>query len=432
MRFYFPDSQDQVDPTFDFEREDHLPHHVRQRDDRYAHEVLTAPAYEGVLVSKAIVDGLTGSVTRYTSAQRRRLYDVGAHRFFRLDAHGRRMVALGDCGAFSYIEEEVPPISVDDAIDFYEGCGFDEGISVDHLVPAFVSERVPLLAQSDELVAEIERWERRIDITLENADAFLQRHAARGCRFEPLGAAQGYSPSSYARSVEALQRMGYRRVALGGMVPMKTDGIVESLEAVHQVLEPGVGLHLLGVTRTHVLDTFRSLGVTSFDSTSPFRQSFMDDTDNYYWPGERPYVAVRIPPIDGNARLKARIRAGQVDHDAARDGERECLRLVRAFAAGTADLEEVLSALRRFAVVVGETDRKGAVRDRSADYARTLGDRPWERCACGVCGEAGVEVVLFRGTERNKRRGFHNLAIFNADLQDRIARSDGGPDRRTA
>jgi hypothetical protein len=24
----------------------------------------------------------------------------------------------------------------------------------------------------------------------------------------------------------------------------------------------------------------------------------------------------------------------------------------------------------------------------------------------------GVEVIIFRGSERNKRRGFHNLAVF--------------------
>jgi hypothetical protein len=37
MKFFFPDSQDQVDPRFDFESEEHSPFRVRQRDDRYAH-----------------------------------------------------------------------------------------------------------------------------------------------------------------------------------------------------------------------------------------------------------------------------------------------------------------------------------------------------------------------------------------------------------
>ena len=32
-------------------------HRVRQRDDHYAHEALTNVPYEGILVSKAMVDG---------------------------------------------------------------------------------------------------------------------------------------------------------------------------------------------------------------------------------------------------------------------------------------------------------------------------------------------------------------------------------------
>ena len=33
----------------------------------------------------------------------------------------------------------------------------------------------------------------------------------------------------------------------------------------------------------------------------------------------------------------------------------------------------------------------------------------------------GIHVVIFRGTERNKRRGFHNLHIFNHRLQEKLA-----------
>ena len=421
MRFYFPDSQDQVDPNFDFVREEHLPHRVRQRDDRYAHEVLQRPAYEGMLVSKAIVDGSAKGAGKYTGAQRRRLYDLGARQFFRLDSGPNPLHSLGDCGAFAYIEEVEPPITVDDAIDFYDGCEFDAGISVDHLVPAFRSERTPELFVTDELLEEQRVWQRRVDITLENAATFLQRHRERNCSFEPVGAAQGWSPSSYAKSVEALQQMGYTRIALGGMVPMKTPQIIESLEAIDDVRSPDTRLHLLGVTRVSELGTFQAYGVTSFDSTSPFRQSFMDDADNYYAPDGDHYVAVRVPPIDGNARLKSRILSGQVDQDAARTGERHCLQLLRAYGSHEVELDEVLHALRSYHLVVGEPDRKtGSVRDRTAEYARTLHARPWERCECGVCGAVGIEVVLFRGSERNKRRGFHNLAVFANELRDRL------------
>ena len=53
---------------------------------------------------------------------------------------------MGDCGAFTYVREETPPYSVDEVIDFYEGCGFDFGISVDHVI----------LGGPHEVVAELE------------------------------------------------------------------------------------------------------------------------------------------------------------------------------------------------------------------------------------------------------------------------------------
>lgn len=76
MDFYFPDSQDQINPSFDFLSEERSPFHVRQRDDRYPHEVHKKPPYTGILVSKAIVDGL-GGAGRYTAAQRHQSLSPG-------------------------------------------------------------------------------------------------------------------------------------------------------------------------------------------------------------------------------------------------------------------------------------------------------------------------------------------------------------------
>src|SRR5438105_4181387 len=73
LRFFFADSQDLINPGFDFEAEEHDVFRLRQRDDRYPHEVLSRPPYEGLLVSKSIVDGTNSSSGRYTVAQRNRL-----------------------------------------------------------------------------------------------------------------------------------------------------------------------------------------------------------------------------------------------------------------------------------------------------------------------------------------------------------------------
>ncbi|MDI8746466.1 DUF4981 domain-containing protein, partial [Salmonella enterica subsp. enterica serovar Montevideo] len=39
LKYFFPDSQDFIDPSFDFVRETRNEHRVRQRDDHYPHEV---------------------------------------------------------------------------------------------------------------------------------------------------------------------------------------------------------------------------------------------------------------------------------------------------------------------------------------------------------------------------------------------------------
>jgi hypothetical protein len=400
MRFYFPDSQDQIDPSFDFMTEERSPFRIRQRDDLYAHEVLDPVPYSGMLVSKAIVDGVAGAAGKYSAQQRQRLYREGIREFFRLDdAPGPRLDTMGDCGAFTYVREDLPPYTVDEVIDFYEGCGFDSGFSLDHVVLGF--QLHPSL--SEEMLPSL--WTERRQLTVDLARQFLQRHAARGCDFEPIGVAQGWSPDSYADSVRQLQDIGYARIALGGMVAQKDHEILAVLEAIDRVRDTTTGLHLLGVTRTQHIPTFADLGVTSFDSTSPFRQAFKDDRDNYY-DGARAWIALRVPQVDGNVKLQRSIRAGRIDGQSARRLEQRALRTLVAFDAGDATLDAAVEALRDYERLHDEG------RDRTDQYRHVLAAAPWKHCECAVCRSVGIQVIIFRGTERNKRRGFHNLHVF--------------------
>lgn len=410
MRFFFPDSQDQVDPSFDFRTEQRSIHRVRQRDDRYAHELLDPVPYNGMLVSKPIVDGLPGAAGKYTAAQRNRLYREGAHRFFRLNNGSSSLQIMGDCGAFTYVREQEPIYTVDEVIDFYDGCGFDIGIAPDHVVFGYD-------AHLDARAADVpEDWLFRQDLTLSLAGDFLRSHSKRGCGFQPVAVAHGWSPQSYASSVDAIQKLGYQRIAMGGMVPLKTPDILNTLKAVATVLRPETELHLLGVTRTAHVQDFAGFGVTSFDSTSPFRQAFKDDKDNYY-ALDRTYVAIRVPQVDGNTRLRRRITAGEVDQRQARSLEKACLDRIRRFDRAECELGDVIDVVCSYDQLLGEK------KDRSDKYAETLAERPWQSCHCAVCRKIGVEVILFRGADRNRRRGFHNLAVF----ADRLSRDLGAP-----
>jgi hypothetical protein len=220
-----------------------------------------------------------------------------------------------------------------------------------------------------------------------------------------MAAAHGWSAESYAESVSKLIQLGYKRIAMGGMVPLRTPDILNSLKSVKRELKKSTELHLLGVTRVNEMSLFMGYGVTSFDSTSPFFQSFKDATDNYY-SGNETYMAIRIPQVDGNTSMKKIIASGKVNQNKAIDMEQNALNLIRRYADRKAKLNDVLEAVLAYESLM--PNRK----DHSQAYARTLKNRPWENCECGICNTVGVEVIIFRGSERNKRRGFHNLAVF--------------------
>lgn len=393
MKFYFPDSQDLVSPTYDFHRDEYSPLRVRQRDDLYAHEVLDETPYDGLLVSKAIVDGSVTGAGKYSESQRARIYRLGVRKYFRLPD---QVETLGDNGAFNYILEKVPPVTVEETLDFYEGCGFDAGISVDHVI--FGYEAAPGLEASNP------EWAERRLITLRMAEDFFEAVARRGARLSPVGAAQGWSPASYADSVKQLQAIGYSRIALGGMVPLKTRDIIDCLTAIDDIRTPATQLHLLGITRVDSMVDFARHGVTSFDSTSAFRQAFMDDRRNFHTV-DADFVAVRVPQVEGNTVLKRNILAGVVSQKDAVAAERECLRRLRSFDIGSTTVADVLGVLGEYEVIT--KSKKSYL----AAYERTLEATPWKTCDCRLCERHGIEIAIFRGTERNKRRGFHNLSV---------------------
>lgn len=410
MKFFLPDSQDSVDPSFDFEKEQRSQDRLRQRHDLYAHEVFTQPAFDGFLVSKSMVDGFGTLGGRYTLSQRLRLLQVGAPEFFRVDRAPNRLEIMGDCGAFSYLKEKKPPYTVDEILEFYTACRFDSGVSLDHVIIDFIPEADAPGAGPRTVPAALRQ---RQELTLTHAKDFLHKHKAGRYFFKPIGVAQGWSPRSYAASVKHLQQMGYNYIALGGMVPLKSQDILRCLEAIQLERNPATRLHLLGVTRTGHLHEFNRLGVASFDSTSPLRQAFKDARDNYYWQGQT-YTAIRIPQFKGNPELQESITLGKVSQERACRLEKACLQAMKQFEAGRRSVSKVVEVLLEYEQFYAG----GSKHSHAADYERTLTEAPWRKCPCDVCRQLGHHVILFRGAERNRRRGFHNTWSLYRQLRE--------------
>jgi hypothetical protein len=410
MKYFLPDSQDLVDPSFDFETERRSVTRLRQRDDQYAHELFSQRMLDGILISKGIVDGFGATGSRYTIAQRQRLLRVGAREFFRLEKTPWSPIALmGDCGAFTYVRESSPPYSIEDVSAFYVDCGFDYGISVDHVILEYNATWDDSPKDVLPTVAE------RQAITIDLARKFFQFHRRERLPFELLGVAQGWSPKSYEQSVRELQKIGFRYIAVGGMVPLKTPEIIASLRAIAHVRREDTKLHLLGITRTESLPEFAALGVSSFDSTSPLRQAFKDAKDNYY-SMDAEFTAIRIPQVEGNPTLQKRISSGQVEQEKARHLERAALLAMKRFDAGEIKAPAVLNALEEYEDCYAPDNAS-----HREQYAATLDARPWKSCACDVCTTLGHHVILFRGAERNRRRGLHNTWTFYRRVQRQTA-----------
>ena len=327
MRFVYADSLDYVDPGYDFLQDRNAPGRQAYWDDLYPHEILDQPPYDGILVSRGIVGDRGGG--KYTETQAMRFRRVGARAFLRLDdAKFQRLALFGDCGAFTYSKESEPPYTPEDMLGFYEDGGFDYGCSVDHIIFDFE----PIL---DGMDGGSEEAERRFDITLANAEVFLKASRRLGNRFTPLGVVQGWSPGSMAVAAERLVAMGYRYLAVGGTVPLKSSQIHQCLRSIRAAIPAEIRLHILGFAKADDIHEFQTYGIGSFDSASPMIRAFKDARANYYLSASNGrllyYTAIRVPQADESPKLGQLIKRGSFQQEDLRALESEALGSLRAY-----------------------------------------------------------------------------------------------------
>jgi len=422
VKFIFADSLDYVDPGYDFLRDEFSSERSAYWDDLFPHELLETPPYDGILVSRAIV-GDHKHKGKYTESQAMRFRREGARKFLRLeDPRFRSLSLFGDNGAFSYAKSAEPPYSVDETLEFYTEGRFTHGCSVDHVIFEFDPRFQDMTGGSPDA-----RY--RFEITQTLARQFLRASNHMPKLFTPIGVVQGWSPGSYAMAAENLVKMGYQYIAIGGLVPLKTHQIHMVLSAIRERVPKGteVEIHLLGFAKADHISDFRQYGVTSFDSTSPLVRAFKDKSKNYYLPTNghdlEYFAAIRIPQALENPRLKRHIRQGTYRQEDLLRWEKSALNAVRGIATGDANLDEALESLRRYSLPLIDT---GAAPQSTLDkqvaqlidtYRRTLAEKPWEKCSCEVCRTAGIEVIIFRASNRNKRRGIHNLRVFHRHVR---------------
>jgi hypothetical protein len=395
MRFFIPEWDDRVDPGYDFLSDTHSPAHKSNpiKNDFYMWDIfgIENVPFDGVLVSIAT---LQQNQTKYQS-----ILKSGIHNFLRLP---KKFEILADCGAFSYIDKEIPPYKTSDVLKLYCDGGFDFGVSVDHLV-------VPMYRDQNR---------DRIKITYKNGiEAFHLWEKKYKSDFQLIVAVQGDDVSDYLNMFDNYYQRGIRHFAFGSLVRASTFFIeklvIALIKNIKTTKKSPEFIHFFGVARCALFPKFKELeefvGQVSFDSASYLRKAWLTSANTQFnyidrdWEG---YSAIRIPPKLDHAKENS------LDHDEYNVLSHMCLDTLRKFDENSISYDDAIQELEKF-IEVRQDDPK-----LLTYYKRTLKSKVWKECPCPICKNIGIDVMIFRGNNRNRRRGFHNIFAFNQLLKD--------------
>ena len=389
--YFFPDWDDYVYEPFQREET----HEDRQSDRRrYAHEIFGAKTpYDGLLFSLTQLKTRKGPLSRLET---RGTFDLRGDR--RLP---EGMLLFGDPGAFSYTADSEPPITSEEAASLYDKFGFNLGASVDHIpIPSITPE---------------EKKE-RMDLTEENAEQFLKICRENEYQFVPVGSIQGVTVDDYVCYARRYIEMGYKHIALGGLVRRKDSEILKIVAAVRKILQKhtrgineNIWVHLFGILRPELQNSFQNLGVSSFDSASYLRKAWMSSDRNYLAPdGKGWYGTIRIPMSTSKAMRDA-AKSQSISTEQLEELESQCLSNLDDFDGTPESKKKVLESVDEYGPLL---QRKGEGNHFKDEHEKLMSDQPWKKCKCPVCKNLGIQVVVFRGANRNRRRGFHNTWVF--------------------
>ncbi|MGH9753000.1 MAG: hypothetical protein ACREA2_09465, partial [Blastocatellia bacterium] len=265
VSYFLPDWDDLLDRNFDFESDEFSGASRQERNDKHC-SILMKPKRmcDGILVSLAQHMTSKGPLRRILGTEAGSLAPINMRTQFGLSPN---QSLFGDCGAFSYVNDDKPAITVEEAIALYELHGFDFGASVDHIPVTTITR--------DGTQLDLSRAERlaRVNVTKKNAVRFIELAKKRHVGFTPVGTIQALDAAGYAKMARLYHELGYRHLAVGGLVPLHdalVEEIVATVMAVVATLKPRPWVHLFGVFRPKLQARFRELKVDSFDSASYF------------------------------------------------------------------------------------------------------------------------------------------------------------------
>lgn len=406
--YFLPDWDDMLDVKYNFEKDLFSSQHKKDRKEEHCIKLMKPKnVCDGVLVSLAQNFGSKGALRKFDATDCQSLAPTSLRDRFGLSSS---QWLFGDCGAFSYINEPYPTISIEQAISLYQIHGFDLGASVDHIPIE------DIIYNNKKIKLSLKDRQKRIEITNTNAHLFMQKHKEWKCSFNPVGIIQGITPDDYSHQLEEYLDMGYEHIAIGGLVFKNDKEIVEivtSLAKAKTKIGKDVWIHLFGVFRPKIQPLLHKLGISSFDSATYFRKAWLRSDQNYLCVDKKWYAAIRVPMTSDPRTLK-RLNLSGVPFEKLQKLEQRALNALYKYEKNRISLEATIEHISDYDNLLIRNEKKNYL----MAYKRTLEDRPWEKCNCPVCSDIGINVIIFRGYNRNKRRGAHNTLMLYNMLQE--------------
>ena len=212
-------------------------------------------------------DGVAASKVRYSTSEEQRLLRDGARKFLRFGGPQlQELMLMGDCGAFAYVDHPEPAYTPAEVVEFYTG-GRLHAWRVAR--PRHLRVR-RLATRRRTAMLPSESRERYRDHAGERRGVPANWRERGRAPFEPLGAVQGWSPESMAEAAKRLEQMGYRYLAIGGLVPLKVDAIKQVLADHPRRRSDPTDIHLLGFAKAEHIERVHSASASPA-STPPRR-----------------------------------------------------------------------------------------------------------------------------------------------------------------
>ena len=142
----------------------------------------------------------------------------------------------------------------------------------------------------------------------------------------------------------------------------------------------------------------------------------MGTGNNYLGANGEQYAAIRIPEGGKSFRAKRMVSEGRATADEVLRLERACINAMHAYDRGQMSIDKVLDILHEYDQLI-TPDRP----DNRRVLREALEAQPWKACGCAICQKDGIDVMIFRGNNRNRRRGFHNTHRFYSLMQRVLA-----------